>query len=369
MGRDVRSAHSRTGIAASGGEVRALTGLRGIAACYVVLYHMLQDVPGDSLVATFIRHGYLAVDHFFVLSGYVMAMVHGRDTFDLAGYGLFLRKRFARIYPLYAAVTVATLLLVDVWGSAPITPPRLLVNILLLQGWGAGATIVAPAWSLSAEVGAYLVFPLLVSVLLAGRRASASTGAFLAVLLLVAISIGDPQPRSGPLDLYQPHIVAPLLRAVAGFTLGLAAFRLGRSRPIADWLSRPWSAATLGCAILVLLIRPATDLAIVVLFVPFIAALAASRTGVASRILAAPLPHRLGVLSFSIYLVHFPIRETLRPWLADRLAGLGVSYLYQMATVGACAATLVVAALTYRLIERPGRSMLLAQPRRPQTVS
>ena len=369
MGKDDRSAHSRAGIAASGGEVRALTGLRGIAACYVVLYHMQQDMPGDGVVPTFIRHGYLAVDLFFVLSGYVMAMVHGRDTFDLAGYGLFLRKRFARIYPLYAAVTVATLLLVDVWGSAPITPPRLLVNILLLQGWGAGATIVAPAWSLSAEVGAYLIFPLLVPMLLTGRRAPALACATLALLLLAAISLGGPQPRSGPLDLYQPHIVTPLLRAVAGFTLGLAAYRLGRSRIVAHWLTRPWSAAALGCAILLLLVWPATDLAVVVLFVPFLVALAFGRTGVASRILAAPLPHRLGVLSFSIYLVHFPIRETLRPWLADRLAGLGVPHAYEMATVGACLATLAMAALTYRLIERPGRSMLLSQPRFPQTVS
>ena len=369
MGRDGRSAHSPAGLAATGGEVRALTGLRGIAAGYVVLYHMLQDVPGDGVVPTFIRHGYLAVDLFFVLSGYVMAMVHGRDTFDLNGYGLFLRKRFARIYPLYAAVTVATLLLVDIWGSAPITPARLLVNALLLQGWGAGATIVAPAWSLSAEVGAYLIFPLLVSLLLTGRRAPALACVGTAFVLLAALSMAGPHPRSGPLDLYQPHTVAPLLRAIGGFTLGLAAFRLGRSRTVAHGLSRPWTAAALGCALLLLLIRPATDLAVVALFVPFIAALAVGRTGVASRVLAAPLPHRLGVLSFSIYLVHFPIREVLRPWLADRLAGLDVPHAYDMATVGACLATLAVAALTYRLIERPGRSMLLEQPRLPQTAS
>ena len=330
-----RSTHIGTAKVGAGGEVGALTGLRGVAACYVVLYHMLQDVPGNGLAATLIRHGYLAVDLFFVLSGYVMAMVHGRDTFDLAGYGLFLRKRFARIYPLYAAVTVATLLLVDVWGSAPITPPRLLVNILLLQGWGAGATIVAPAWSLSAEVGAYLIFPLLASVMLLGHRTPVLVCACAALGLLAAISIGGPYPRSGPLDLYQPHIVAPLLRALGGFTLGVAAFRLGRSRAVAHWLSRPWSAATLGCAILGLLAWPVSDLVVVALFVPFIAALAAGRSGVASRVLASPLPHRLGVLSFSIYLVHFPIREVLRPWLADRLGTLGVLHSYEMATVGA----------------------------------
>ena len=127
-------------------EVRSLTGLRGVAAAYVVLYHMLQDDRGGGLLWRVAHHGYIAVDLFFVLSGFVMTMVHGDDRFDGAGIAAFLRKRLARIYPLYAAVTLATLALC-VADHIPISPGRLAVNALLLQGWGLGTAIVAPSWS------------------------------------------------------------------------------------------------------------------------------------------------------------------------------------------------------------------------------
>lgn len=350
-----------------GGEIRALTGLRGVAACYVVLYHMLQDLPGSGLAGV-VRHGYIAVDLFFVLSGFVLATVHGRDTFDRAGYALFLRKRFARIYPLYAAVTAVTLLGIAVTGAAPISPARFAVNVALLQAWGAGAGIVAPSWSLSAELGAYLLFPLLAALLLWGSRRQAIAGAGLALALLATISLGGPQLRSGPLDLYQAHSAAPLLRGLGGFTLGLAAFRLSRHGRAAAWLGRPGSAAILGLGLAALLAWPGSDLAIVALFGPFVAALAANRHGVGGRLLAAPLPHGLGTLSFSIYLVHFPIREWLRVPLADRLAAFDLPHASAWATGLACAVTLAVAAVTYRLIERPGRSMLGGQPRLASTL-
>ena len=352
------------------GEMRALTGLRGLAAGYVVLYHMLQDIPGEGIAATLIRHGYIAVDLFFVLSGFVMATVHGRDAFDIAGYGLFLRKRLARIYPLYAAVTAATLLLiVSSDGAMPISPERLAVNIALLQGWGAGASIVGPAWSLSAEFGAYLLFPLLASLLLWGSRGQALACASLAFALLATISLGGPYPRSGPLDLYQPHLVTPLVRCLCGFTLGLATFRLSRAELGRRWLGGPWSGACLGIAIAGLLAWPGSDLLIVALLGPFVAAAAIGSENLAIRVLATAPLHRLGTLSFSVYLVHYPIRDWLRTPLADHLDSIGLPHAGFWATVAACVVTLAVATLTYRLIERPARSMLLGSPRLASTAS
>ena len=55
-------------------EVRALTGLRGVAALYVVLHHFFSPYSSTNLPQSLLAHGYLAVDLFFTLSGFVMAL-------------------------------------------------------------------------------------------------------------------------------------------------------------------------------------------------------------------------------------------------------------------------------------------------------
>ena len=83
-------------------EIRALTGLRGIASLYVVLFHYFQPLPLVGYLRTLLGHGYLAVDLFFVLSGFVMALNYGSRFAAGAHwpeYRLFLCRRFARVYP------------------------------------------------------------------------------------------------------------------------------------------------------------------------------------------------------------------------------------------------------------------------------
>lgn len=60
----------------AGLEIRALTGLRGIAAILFVVFHEAGNFAGTGPAATFLRHGYNAVDLFFVLSGFVMALTY-----------------------------------------------------------------------------------------------------------------------------------------------------------------------------------------------------------------------------------------------------------------------------------------------------
>ena len=51
-----------------------MTGIRGVAACWVVLYHMYEFAPLPPVLGNLLRHGYFAVDLFFVLSGFVMTL-------------------------------------------------------------------------------------------------------------------------------------------------------------------------------------------------------------------------------------------------------------------------------------------------------
>jgi len=93
-------------------EIRSLTGLRGAAAVFVAFYHsfyfMVSNQADNSPPVVFLRHGYLSVDLFFVLSGYVMALTYAplfAGGFRMLAFADFLGRRIGRIYPAYITVT------------------------------------------------------------------------------------------------------------------------------------------------------------------------------------------------------------------------------------------------------------------------
>src|SRR5438045_9161393 len=97
-------------------EIKELTALRGLAAWWVVCHHFLEFTPtfAPAFFRTFFDHGYLAVDLFFLMSGYIMMHVHATDFVSLRSYELrqFLAKRFARIYPLHALLLFLSLFVI-----------------------------------------------------------------------------------------------------------------------------------------------------------------------------------------------------------------------------------------------------------------
>ncbi len=101
-------------------ELRALTSARGVAAWWVVLYHLRGALAAPPLkVEAVLAKGYLAVDFFFLLSGFVLALRHGER---LRGGGIavvpdFLRRRVARIWPLHAVLLGFALLLLVLAAS------------------------------------------------------------------------------------------------------------------------------------------------------------------------------------------------------------------------------------------------------------
>jgi peptidoglycan/LPS O-acetylase OafA/YrhL len=150
-------------------EIRSLTGLRGIAAVYVVIFHYFLGVGMSNPLKTLLAHGYLGVDLFFVLSGFVMALNYGHlfeTGFSFLAYRTFLGRRIARIYPLYVAGTLVGFVLTQAALIEPLrsgsTSGNLVANLLMVQSWGVGQSYDPPAWSISTEWAAYLLFPLLV---------------------------------------------------------------------------------------------------------------------------------------------------------------------------------------------------------------
>jgi peptidoglycan/LPS O-acetylase OafA/YrhL len=354
------------------GEIRALTGLRGLAAPLVAIFHFklnnaffqLDHTPSPAArsLGRFIDHGYLGVDLFFVLSGFVMAISYGRmfeNGFSWSGYALFLRRRLARVYPLYLATTLATALLFLLHATPPAFWTTLGLNLALVQAWGFAPTLNAPGWSISTEWGAYLLFPLLLDVTLASRNKTALLvgGLSLALLALIAalpttLVFG----RVGPLDAHDASSPLPLLRCLAEFSLGLLCVRATRMLALGPRSSAGLALAASGLLV-VLMMLPGTDLAIVLLFAALILALE-RRHGVVAGILGHPLIHGLGVLSYSFYLLHFRFIWFERV-LRDRLPGLlGHDAREAIALLVTFTLLLGLSALTYAIIEKPARVWL-----------
>ena len=101
-------------------ELRALTGVRGLAAWLVVLYHLRGAIAGLPPAAEHVlAKGYLAVDFFFLLSGFVIWLSWGER---LRGGGMatavrFWQKRIARVWPLHLAMLSVAMMLALLYAA------------------------------------------------------------------------------------------------------------------------------------------------------------------------------------------------------------------------------------------------------------
>ena len=156
-------------------EIRGLTGIRGVAALMVVLYHFHDTfvalLPGWRVFAPTAKVGLLGVDLFFVLSGLILCHVYAADSRPVTwrSHAHFLGMRLARIYPNHVAALLAMVALfatasvmgVTLGGLYPL--PQLPLHLTMMHAWfrSPGQEWNYPSWSVSAEWFAYLVlFPI-----------------------------------------------------------------------------------------------------------------------------------------------------------------------------------------------------------------
>lgn len=357
-------------------EIRSLTGLRGIAALYVVIFHALI-IPAsvNSPASTFLNHGYIAVDLFFILSGFVMALVHGQDfqnNFTLKAYKSFLFKRIARIYPLFFVVLTITLTLYyfnperipDKVDS--LTVPHIMENYLLIQSWGFGKSYVQPSWSISTEFFAYLLFPVLSFLALYQSRKVAAVIAFTAFCMTLLLPVLFSGAKSNlNLDFWNGETLAPLLRCVAEFTLGILCYRVYSSGSSNLLSNKVWPTFVLAIAISSLLFINNTDFLIILLLPPFILSLTSENR--LSRLMGGKPIHWLGLTSYSIYMVHglvFYFREDGQAVLEH----LHIPHAYSVSLAMSFPAIILAGALTYYFIEKPARGFIRKTRLRNRTI-
>lgn len=204
-------------LAAASGELRSIQYLRAVAALSVLSFHA-ADVAGWRFGA-----GAAGVDVFFIISGFIMALVGARPGVSPSG---FLRRRVERIAPLYWLVTIAVVVVaVAAPGLFPrmqVTGAHLAQSLLFIPHRapdGLTAPLIVPGWTLNFEAFFYLVFAL---ALLAPARIRAW---LLSAVLVGLVAIGPLGDRQAPI--WATYTSPLLLEFLAGAWLGLA-WRSGR---------------------------------------------------------------------------------------------------------------------------------------------
>jgi peptidoglycan/LPS O-acetylase OafA/YrhL len=328
--------------------------------------HTEQNVPsGLDSVLPFFARGYLGVDFFFVLSGFIITHVYlgSLASANLRAVQIFLWHRFIRLYPVHVTVLAGLAAVVSLASAAGFgfnNPQEwqwgdLIWQLTLLQAWGVSTTPRwnVPSWSISAEWFAYLLFPLLAPALMWVRdRAIAlliAVAALAATALLFTIADWTLNTWVG----------APALMRVFGeFLCGAALCRAvdltpEYARPSGDFL-----AAGAFLAFLFGASAPgAADFALVACLALTIFGAATANWFVA-RILGSRPFVWLGEISYSVYMVHFPVLIIIRRvWEALGFAQWPVTG-KMTAFVITVVLVVALAAMLFYVVERPARSRL-----------
>jgi peptidoglycan/LPS O-acetylase OafA/YrhL len=324
-------------------EIRALTSLRGIFALWVLAYHfvMLAPVPihdPSGLAAK----GYLGVDFFFLLSGFILAMNYGnqfKNNFSFGSFGRFLVRRAGRLFPLHLTIIIVCVAVAWLAGK-PYSPTQVFEEAALVQRWpyvhSIFASINGPSWTISTEWLAYILFPIFIFLTLCNKISIAFiTGAIAAISL---IWLGS--AHGGSLDLTRANTPFPLIRCLAEFAIGMIIYRC-RDRLKASAIPLMISVTTFFGSLYFAL----PDAIIVGLMIPILL-MAGNSTQPLDRLLGVSLFHNLGLLSFSIYLVQLPVLIGVRTFFSNNNTFIFIGFL----------SIILTSVLTYNYIEVLGCS-------------
>jgi len=366
-----------------------LDSIRGLAALYVAIGHIWQFIvfqpPYANLPKIFslLNFGHIAVGIFIVLSGYCLMLPiasQGHVEQEAGWIKAFLRRRAYRIYPAYIVAIVISILLITATGVG-LDPQRiwtkglnhfsgesigshlLLMHNLTRFQW----TINTPMWSVALEWQIYLVFG---AILIPLWKRVHPYVMLAALFALTAWTSGI------------PSLQEKCLWFVGLFFMGnIAACYGSRTAAGVEGLGLPsklWNVAGLRCAIPALLVLALTSTKANLILVSDIA-LGIGVSGCLVwlqrtwnhtpehrlfKVLSAKPLTVLGAMSYSIYLLHFPILETANAWLVGKFPPLAV-----MAIQAGVVLPIVLGLswLSYKFIELP--FMRMGKRIRPEGIT
>jgi peptidoglycan/LPS O-acetylase OafA/YrhL len=353
-----------------------LDGLRGVAALIVVVFHLFEAHAASRFVQI-INHGYMAVDFFFVLSGFVIGYAYD-ERWKTMSTTEFFKRRLIRLHPMIVMAMIIGALMFY-FQSSPIfpkihdTPVWLLLIVMAIgmtlipvppaldvRGWDEMHPLDGPCWSLFYEYVGNILYALFVrkfSTLLLSLCVFAAGCALVHYCVtgptgdvIGGWSVQPAQVRLGLTRLLYPFFAGLLLSRVVKvgrvrhafllcsviITVALALPRFGGAQDL--WMNGLYESL---CIILVF---------------PLIVYLGAS--GEATSGLAARVCGFLGAISYPLYIIHYPFVYTYTAWVQDNKIAVAQGWPVAIATVAVC---MLLAYLCLTFYDIPVRQWLGAK--------
>jgi len=364
------AAHPRDSPPASAGagRRRELDGVRAIAALLVLVFHAVgfwaRGSGEDAWIRPWVGRLDVGVAVFFLLSGYLLYGLFLGGRIRISAYAL---RRAVRIVPAYwVALTVAAIVLPlhEVWRNVPLFYGFAQVYDNSTAGQGLGQ-----AWTLCVEVLFYAFLPLWALLLVKTRSLWPLVALFCASIAYKVLILRTFEGPVGPLE---PALIAlPAFLDWFALGMGVALLEVRGVR-----FSRPWAwalaATALYVASCVLLWNARLDAYthtqwLIRHFSYAAIALCVLAAGVAGwRALRWPPLVWLGVISYGIYLYHLVVLALLSRW--GLIAWERYVHPYVLWTTFALAGSVLLAALSWRLVERPLSRAARRVPARPASA-
>jgi peptidoglycan/LPS O-acetylase OafA/YrhL len=340
-GMNQTALRASSGFADSKPHYEILDGLRGTAALLVVVYHIFEGLAFAAGVETiwFLNHGYLAVDFFFILSGFVIGYAYDDRLASGMTTGWFIKRRLIRLHPMIVMGgligVVAYLVQGGVkWDGTPVAISLVMLALLCdmfmipatpgsridVRGNGEMFSLNGPSWSLFFEYIGNLLYVLFIHRIStkALKWLVALTGIALAVFCLFDFSGYGMLSVGWTLD--GNNFIGGFLRMLFPYSLGMLMARV--YKPKRKSRGAFWIGSGLLLAMFLVPYIPGKspicwnavyELFCIMVVFPVIVCMAAS--GHTTDTLSTRICFWLGDLSYPLYAIHYPVMYVFYAWL------------------------------------------------------
>ena len=354
-----------------------LDGLRGVASLLVVVFHLFEAYADNNPQKQIINHGYLAVDFFFLLSGFVIAYAYD-DRWARMGQWEFYKRRLIRLQPMVVLGSVigAALFAFQGWTIFPKVAGSSAWQVILvmligctmiplpksadIRGWDETYPLNGPAWSLFYEYCANVLYA--VGLRRLSNRGLGVLVALSATALILLLVIGKRGDLIGGWSLDAAGLTMGFTRVMYPFFAGVLLMRLGKRirLPGAFWL----------CSLMLIValslprfggterlwVNGLYEAGCVIVLFPLIVAIGAGEKRIDGP--SVRVARFFGDLSYPLYITHYPLIYIYTGWVVDRkvppsqgaLAGLGVFIV-----------AVTVAYASFKLFDEPVRRWLASR--------
>jgi len=319
-----------------------LDGLRGVASVLVIAFHVMETFTGGNKFIQIINHGYMAVDFFFLLSGFVVAYAYD-DRWGKMGQWDFYKRRLIRLQPMVIMGSLIGAALFYFQGSAAFplidgTPVWKMLLVMVvgctliplpismdIRGWQEMHPLNGPAWSLFFEYIANILYALFVRKF---SKTLLTIFVILAAIFLVQFLVMGPQGDvigGWSLDKTQLHI--GFARLLFPFFGGVLLCRAGKLIRIKN--------AFLVSSLLILVVlsipriggtdhlwmNGVYESVCIILIFPLIVSIGAG--GSLTGKYPVKICRFLGGISYPLYITHYPLIYLFTAWVVNNKIQLG----------------------------------------------